>query len=105
MSLHAGTHLGPYEIEAPLGAGGWVRSTKRATSAQQAPGLSSHVTLEAVTKTSRREFLGQLGAAAVVLPHAHTGGAQTSVAQSYDLLIAGGRVSGSAPWNLVRPRT
>jgi len=22
MSLHAGTHLGPYEIEAPLGAGG-----------------------------------------------------------------------------------
>jgi len=42
--------------------------------------------------SSRREFLGQLGAAAVVLPGALTDTAEAQAAQSYDLLIAGGQV-------------
>ena len=43
-------------------------------------------------RTSRREFFGQFGVAAVALPGARRGAAQAPAAQPYDLLIAGGRV-------------
>ena len=40
MSLDVGTRLGPYEIVALLGAGGWARSTRRGTRASTAPSRS-----------------------------------------------------------------
>ena len=42
-TLAAGTRLGPYEILAPIGAGGWARSTARATrsSTARSPSRSS----------------------------------------------------------------
>jgi hypothetical protein len=37
MPLGPGAKLGPYEVLAPLGAGGWLRSTGRGTRASIGP--------------------------------------------------------------------
>ena len=72
MTLAAGTKLGPYEIQAPLGAGGWERS------------IVASLARESGVATGAR--LGKMPSTARLIPSQHSAPAPRVVS-----LVGGGK--------------